>query len=263
MEGGRLPEVLRASQTYHELRQRLARQMAMMAVYLATGVLVFGGALAVIFGITRRMKEDYQNVRVSMPALSLWLVWCADHSGSLLAIAALGAGVAAGMVALLRRFGFLGRAIYLVPIWGPIRRTRDLALLATTLSVRLGGGAPVASALRSGADVVRNPRARRACARAASLVEEGRSLSEALFYLSFFPRTLAWAVSLGEQRSDVASVFDDFARIYSGDLERRFGVLFQILSPLGVIVMAQLALCSAIALFLPLISLLEGIGTKR
>jgi type II secretory pathway component PulF len=119
------------------------------------------------------------------------------------------------------------------------------------MAVRLRAGAALPDALAAAEEVLGSPHSRRQARSVRKRVEEGESLSSALFYIPFFPRTLAWAVSMGEARGEVPEVFDTFARLYSAELDRNFGLLLQILTPLGLLALGNVALLTALVVLAP------------
>ena len=119
------------------------------------------------------------------------------------------------------------------------------------MAIRLGAGSPLPEALADAGRSVRNAHARRRIEDLSRRVREGEGLSSALFYDTFFPRTLAWAVSMGEARGEVADIFDTFARLYAAELDRTFGLVLQILTPLGLLALGNVALFAGVLVLAP------------
>jgi general secretion pathway protein F len=146
---------------------------------------------------------------------------------------------------------------YWIPLWGRLLRARDLGLACSVLGLRLQAGATAPVALRSAAAALPNRHARRQLEEAARRVEEGASLSDALFYLRWFPRSLAWGVSLGERRGELPSVVAGFAKIYGAETERGFEMLFVLLAPLGVVALGNIAFLAAMFVLVPIFSMMQ------
>ncbi len=234
IEGGRLGEVLRASQAYYSLRARVSRGFARLVLYFAIGFLLCLAVLGLISMFGRRLGEIGEVLNRN-PFRGLWVrYWWALLAG----FGALSMLVLGGLFAA-SRWGPLG---HLIPVWGRLQKSRELALFSTVLALRTRAGAPLLEGLGSAAAALRNSRARRIVRRVEARVREGEGLSTALFYESYFPRTLAWAVSLGEARGDVPGVFETFAGIYAAELERNYQILFQIMTPLGILALGNMVL---------------------
>jgi len=252
LRGGRLAEVLRHAETYGALRARVARRVAEILAYLGAAAVLFlvvvlilsllGQRLSAEVRTTFGMEEDY------LPESLLWMerYWWGAPLVFLVFIL-LGTGVAF----VISSWKLLDRVGFWIPLWGRLVRSRDLALFSTTMAVRLGAGVAAREALLSAETAVASAHAAGKVLSLRARIEEGESLSSALFYEPFFPRTLAWAVSMGEARGEVADVFDTFARVYSAELDRNFGFLLQILTPLGLIALGNVVLLTAMVVLAP------------
>ncbi len=258
LEGERLADILRASESYHSMRARLARRTRMLCLYVALGLLLCEAGLAFVVSLGRRFEKEFEETFRYGPHLVAGVAeWFLGHPAVTLAVPAVLLGLALGLVALVRFGGAIGRLEYWIPVWGRLQRSRAMAQLSTVLALRLRAGAPAAEALRSAAAAMGNRWARRALRVAAARVEEGENLSNAFFYDAFFPRTLAWAVSLGEARGDVPGTFTTFARIHAAELERNSEILFQVLTPLTILAMGNLVFFTVMLLVFPIFRILD------
>ncbi len=250
LRGGRLAEVLRHSETYDTLRARVARRLTELLAYLAVGALVL---LTIVTVLSIIGQQHAASVREQLrwaegPVLlqwfeDYWWVTPAAFTTVLVLIALTSLAIT--------RWRLLGGVAFSIPLWRRLVRSRDLALFSTTMAVRLGAGATTNEALTAAERSVGNRAVQRKIQALSRRVHEGEGLSTALFYDSFFPRTLAWAVSMGEARGEVADVFDLFARLYSAELERNFGLVLQILTPLGLLALGNIALFAGILVLAP------------
>lgn len=252
---GRLAEVLRGAASYHALVAAVRHKFRRFAAYLAIGLLLscavcaVGGFLGFSLEGIGRAWYDIDN-----PPISAWMT-----RRPLLVI-----GAACGTLVVLSGLAFLAvawmsrrRPGYWIPLWGRLLRARDLGLACSVLGLRLQAGTPAPAALRSAAAAVPNRYARRRLEEAARRVEEGGSLSDALFYLRWFPRSLAWGVSLGERRGELPDVVAAFARIYGAETERAFEMLFVLLAPLGIIALGNVAFLAALLILVPIFQLIS------
>jgi type II secretory pathway component PulF len=185
------------------------------------------------------------------------LFWFGRHGLTVLGIGA------AFLVASAFGFRLLGRiygSSYWVPVWGRIMRSRDLSLVCAAMALRLKAGATIPDALGDARAALSNGAGRRVLDRVRSRVEEGGKLSEAMFYERFFPRTLAWAVSLGESRDETPDVLRTFAETYSDELQWDFEVAQAMLTPIGIFVMANLVGLFAAGMLMPLFGLIRALS---
>jgi len=258
--GKELAGLLRAAEAYVRIQARARSVLGRFALYLAVlagfaGVLFLGLVL-----VGRQFLEVYDSLKVPMPPLTNAVAWASKHPvGMAVALAALAAS-AWGAFRLARRSEWVSTLLYYVPGWGPVWKARDLARFSAVLAIRLHAGMAVPAALEETARAMPTAHARAAVTRVRDRVEGGEGLSSALFYVPFFPRTLAWAVSLAEERADLPGTLEAFSRLYLADLERSFEAFFALLTPIGIVLLGNVAGFFAGAIFLPLIALLDGIG---
>jgi type II secretory pathway component PulF len=262
VKSGRLPEVLRTAQIHHALLARLRSWMLRLLLYVFCGA-VFGelvllAALALAGRVLVFNKHLMIQAEMTEKDSFYELFEGTVESGWILLLLWPGLiGLAFLAYRILQRWSRLGWLGYAIPVWGRIQKSRDLALFCSALGQRLRTQAATVDALRSGRDAVVNRRFRRFADRLIGRVDEGESLSSAFFYTPFFPRTLAWAVSLGEENGEVPRTFDTFAALHTAEMEQNFELLIELLSPLGVLVVGNIALLSAILILAPFIQMVK------
>jgi len=258
---GALVPMLRALESYYRVRDRIARgarrlaAVAVAALLAACGVSALAGVLAGIFA------EIYESVDARLPPLSRAALGIRQHPW-LMAVAVLAAG-AVGLLALRAAGRWVSRrgVAYGVPFWGPVLRQRDMALICATLASRLGAGAAMDHALAAARDVLTNRRARRAVDAAIKRVREGEPLSAVMFYDRFWPRTLAWAASVGEQRASLAETMETFAGVYRDALDRAAQAALLVLTPASVFVTAHVVVFGALVVLEPMVTMIRGMGS--
>lgn len=252
---GRLAEVLRHAAVYHSLRARLRARLGRVALYLGVGALAACGLMVGGAVLSERIGVDVYDL-FQMTELAP-IQELTRHPFRTLAWA-LPSMLLAGVLGwLCFRFLTRFRAGYWLPFWGGILRSRDLALFCSLAALRLSAGATALDAFRSARGAVPNFHARRRIGDLIRRLEEGATVSDALFYVRWFPRTLAWGVSLGERRGDVPEVFESCARIYAGQVDRGFEMLTVALGPLGILVLGNVALFAAMSALAPMFAMIR------
>ncbi len=262
-ESGRLAEALATSETYQVLRARLQAKVRRLAIYLLAAVIVGELVICIMLVFGRHMEEVYKQLGMTHLPMISELFTSSWRSGWILllgwpALFLLGALAWKG-VRWYARLGWLG---YVLPVWGPVQKSSDLAQFCCVLGLKLRSGSPLADSLRSGRDAVSNRRFRRFADQVIRRVEEGESLSSALYYHRFFPKTLAWGVSLGEENGELVRTVDTFTALYTAQMERRYESLYEVLPPLGVLVVGNMAFLGALAMFLPIIQIQETLSNR-
>ena len=252
----RLPEVLRQVESYHALRDRTRRHFVRLAVYCGIVTAACLTAMAAFLPLATLPKEVYGGLGAQeLPAITRFWVWAGDHAAALLLSVPAAAAIAGAGLWILRALLSATRAEYVVPLWGAVQKSRDLATVCTALGLRLSAGGDTVVGLREAASGMRNRFLRAALGRVAGAVAEGRPLSDALYTERFFPRTLVWATSMGEASGYLGRVFRMFCGIYSAEMERGFETLNVLMTPLAMIALGNVAMIAVLSVMVPIFQL--------
>jgi len=262
VESGRLADVLRTSRNHQTFLARVRSKMSRLMLYLLAGA--FMGELVLVFAVMMgrhiaRVNEYYMNQLQFYSKPELVEVMESTMGSAWILLVAWPTAIALGFlfykfVQRSARAGWIG---YALPVWGRIQKSRDLATFCCAMALRLRSGSPVPEALQSARDSVRNRRFRRLVDQLIRRIEEGESLSSAMFYLTFFPKTLAWGVSLGEENGEVPRAFDTFSELYTKEMERNFSLLQEFLTPLGILAVGNVALLGALMILTPFFMIIQ------
>jgi len=141
----------------------------------------------------------------------------------------------------------------------PVQRAA-LARFSRSLGVLLASRVPVKEAVQlAGLQTSYKP-VRRGAQRAGTLIESGKSLSEALAESKGFERTFCWLVGSGEQQGDVESVLLHAADAYDRQVALADRTFLQLLGPVSIFIIGALVAAFVIALYLPLFTLGDAIS---
>ncbi|HLY11536.1 MAG TPA: type II secretion system F family protein [Planctomycetota bacterium] len=255
-DSGRLPEVLRTAEILHSLRARLKARGARLLMYLLPAAAIGEFVLLAAVLLAGRMGELNDEMVREMgisekPDPILFVSSLVESGWSLLYLWPGLITLSAAGYWIVQRWSRLSWLGYLIPVWGRIQKSRDMALFAGVLGLKLRSGSSVVDSLTSGRGAVVNRKFRRLVDQLIRRTREGESLSSALFYTPFFPRTFAWGISLGEENGEVPKTIDTFTALYTAEMERNFEVLIDILTPLGILAVGNIALVSALLILAP------------
>jgi type II secretory pathway component PulF len=262
VDSGRLVEVLRTSQIHHLLRARLRSRMTRLLLYVLAGAVIGELVLVVTLLVGRHINEFNKEIMAQMEIrdrneLSKFLGNAVESGWILLLVWPAAIGLAAAGFAIFQRYGRMAWVGYALPVWGRIQKSRDLALFCCALGLRLRSDRSIVEALRSGRDAVVNRKFRRLADQVIRRVEEGDNLASALFYIPFFPKTLAWGISLAEENGELPRTLDTFTGLYTNQMERNFTLLHELLTPLGVLAVGNVALLSALMILAPFFEIIQ------
>lgn len=260
-------------------------------LYPVAVLVVAGGVvLGVCTFIVPKFKRMFEEMDVSLPAMTDTLVAFSRHAG----IAFLGfvALVVGGLLLIdwlhfwrrppvrghltigqsARRMlhmvppvhggagaNFFQRAIYLVPFAHGGMRRAQLAECCRELAMLMRAGVPPHRALRLLAEGTLNPWLRDRLARAAELCDKGLPLSTALDE-SRLDRRIAWFARGMSEGGALADALERLGEDYAAHGAWRLAVLGRLVPPLLILVIGASVGYIVIALFLPLIKIMSSIG---
>ncbi|MCL4192864.1 MAG: type II secretion system F family protein [Thermoguttaceae bacterium] len=255
---GRLAEVLEhfvaLQRTRADLRRRLWSVLAYPAILLIIMLLIY-----VLFNmyIILQFARIYEDFGTELPALTQAVIW-SSRSGSW--------GLVGGLLAIALFVVLAGvtpwgphRALYALPVIGPLWRSRRLVEFSRWMGLLLELGVPMPQALRWTAQAASDSTFRRACRLASEQVESGRSLAEAMGLFSAFPPTLRPMVAWGETTSNLPEAFRAAAELYEGRMGIQSTLLEVLALPIVLLLIIGFVGTVIIALFLPLISLIHNL----
>lgn len=212
---GELAQALRdaAQQMDHERRigQELRNALVYPVVLVASGVLA---VLVIFVGVVPRFASLLKSSRADVPALSRWVIESGLYfKQHLLAFGLGGAAVALLMAMLLARPGVraaLLDALSRAPVLGPWLVRLEIGRWTTVLGQLLANRVPIITAIDLSSGALRLRRLRQDLAGAPRELERGRTLSDVLGGLAWFPAARLNLVKVGER---------------SGELPRMLGTL--------------------------------------
>lgn len=128
----------------------------------------------------------------------------------------------------------------------------DSARLAGTLSILLNSGVPLLEALRIAGQVPSNYIIRDHCNEAATYVQEGGSLHQALDKGGLFPPMLVEMAASGEASGELGEMLGRAADNQERELELVMGTAMGLLEPLMVVLMGGAVMVIVLAILLPI-----------
>jgi general secretion pathway protein F len=250
----RLAEYLEAQRAVGE---RVRAALVYPAFVLCAGL---GLASLMLFVVVPRALELLARAHGEAPPLALWIVGAGRAALTFL----LGAAAAAGVAALLlrgrirrspRASAALERALWRLPVAGPIRARLWSLRFSRTLGLLLQAGSTAVDALPLAGQSTGSAWLAALAAAEAERVRHGASLSAAVAALSpLAPSLLEW-VRLGESAGNLQSMLDQAARRCQQDYEQRLARAVGLLEPALILLVGLVVLTVALTVVAPLLQI--------
>lgn len=259
-ESGALPTVLQHLADYLDASQALKQKTGLALLY---PMLVTVVAIAIVTGllvyVVPQVVQVFQQSRQSLPLLTRGLIALSDAlraSWPYLLVMLVGAAVSVRIAMRNPATRLRVDALLLrLPWLGVLIRGVNTLRFASTLSILVGGGVPLLSALHSGAQVMSNTVMREGIQRAIERVREGVGLARALRETKVFPPMLVHMVASGETSGKLEQMLERVAKLETQALERRLAVFLTLLEPLMILFMGGVVLMIVLAILLPIIEM--------
>jgi general secretion pathway protein F len=229
-------------------------------LFLAT-ILVFGAALIYIVPGFKKIFEDFGTqlpaITQSIITLSDFFVAAAPWFGPLLLAAVV---LFAIQLLLFRRVPELRRWLSHMPVIGPASRWTSMARFTRLLAILVENNIPLPEALRLAGNGTNDGDIRTASGQLAEAVASGEPLSPSMHAITGFPATFLQILVWENQARALSSALHALADMFEGRARIQFRFVLMIIQPMFLVVIGLSMGYLAIALFMPLIKLLNDLA---
>ncbi len=156
---------------------------------------------------------------------------------------------------------FIHRMMLRVPYLGDVLQRSITATFARTFGTLVEAGVPHLDSLSITRDTSSNEVLLRAVEDVYDAVREGETIARPMSESGAFDDLTTNMVEVGEQTGELDRMLLRVADAYEVQVERRIDALFKVLEPLLLVVMAVFVGVIVVALFLPMLSLISGVGS--
>ena len=264
---GALPEVLeRLAQFLEKAEQTRRKVRAALAYPLFVAVVAAGivGALTVF--VIPRFREVFDGVLKgqSLPRLTEAVLgaaellqqqagWLAGAAG----LAAVGWGAALRSARLAR---WRDRACLAIPLVARLEQQASSGRFTRTLGTLIGAGVPLLEALAIAGAAVRNRVVAGAIEDVRGRVRAGEALSAAMEGTGRFAPMVTSLVQVGEETGRPAEVLQRAADLCDEEVDQTVSTVTALLEPAMIVVMALVVGIVVIALFLPILRIVQSLS---
>ncbi len=153
-----------------------------------------------------------------------------------------------------------------IPILGAILSKTSIARFTRTLGTLISAGVPILDAINITKETSGNEVFARALVKVHDAIREGESMADPLRATKVCDAIVVNMIDVGEETGDLDKMLLKVADNYDNDVDMLVGSLISILEPVMVVVLGVIVGFIVIALFMPMISLIQGIsgsGSKK
>ena len=265
--GGVLEVVLDRIAGFQEKHVRLRGRIKAALTYPLIIVLVASGIVAALMVlVVPKFEQIFAGMLKGqpLPMLTQALLTVAnlvrDHA---VAVAA-GAFVLGWVLVLLARtkpgVRWLDRWRLSLPVLGDLTLKAGVARFTRTFGTLLASGVPILPALTITRDTSGNVHLAEALGLVHDRVKAGESVAGPLRATVVFPDMVASMIEVGEETGALPDMLARIADNYDEEVDNSVAALTSVLEPLMIVVMAAMVGTIVIALFLPIVRIVQGLG---
>jgi len=266
---GALETVLNRLAEFQEKAAKIKSKVKAAMVYPSV---VLGIAMIIVSFLMVVIVPKFQEIFNEMlegeplPPLTLFLL-AISNAMKHHALEVIGAGIVLfiliKMVAKSQKGAYLLDAMKLrAPVFGSLVRKVSIARFTRTLGTLISSGVPILQALLITRDTSGNQIVAKAVEKIHDAVKEGESIVAPLEASKVFPPMVVSMVDVGEETGALPEMLMKIADTFEEEVDNAVGALTSLLEPIMIVGLALIVGTIVIALFLPLIAIVNKLGAS-
>ena len=267
--GGVLDIILQRLADFMEKAQRLKRKVIGAMIYPCVVIAFAVGIVsAIMIIVVPKFEEIFRDFGTKLPAITMMLIhlsdWFINGSPPGWVVIFL-SPIAVVLLLKLMKKSQAGRyAVDLIklkiPILGMILAKTAIARFTRTLGTLIAAGVPILEALTIAKDTVGNEVYARALSSVHDSIREGESFANPLRAARVCDPIVVNMIDVGEETGDLDKMLMKIADNYDEEVDTLVGGLVSLLEPIMVVVLGGIVGFIVIALFLPLVTLINSVS---
>jgi type IV pilus assembly protein PilC len=263
--GGALEVILQRLADFKERAQSLKRKVLGAMIYPAAVITVAGGIVFfIMYYIIPKFKKIFEDFDSELPGMTVMLIaisdWIVEYFYLIPAIP-IAIFVLLKVVRKNKTGAFVSDWIALrIPLLGKIIEKSIVARVCRTLGTLIASGVPILEALIIARDTAGNAVFRNAFDKIYVAIREGESMAVPLKETRIVDDIVVNMVDVGEETGALDTMLYKVADVYEEEVEVLVEGLINLLEPLMVVVLGLIVGFIVIALFMPLVQLLNDLS---
>ncbi len=275
--GGVLDVILQRLADFMEKGQRLRRRIKGALIYPTVVIFI---AVAIVTGIMYfvipKFQEIFNDFNVKLPDLTLWLVraskWIAGNSSPDQRVPGVAWIIASPFIIffffkILRKTKF-GRAstdwlVLRIPVIGNLVEKTTVARFTRTLGTLVAAGVPILEAITITKETSGNWVFERALGNVHDSIKEGETFAGPLRKAKVCDPIVVNMIDVGEETGDLDVMLMKIADNYDEEVDVAVASLLSLLEPFMVVILGGIVGTIVLALFLPLVSMIESVSGQK
>jgi len=268
--GGVLDLILARLADFMEKAQKLKKKVIGAMIYPVVVISIAVGIVSMIMiFVIPKFEQIFKDFKVNLPDVTKALLivsrWFANDYGWAYVIAFPFLFIAILKLARMSEGGKYAVDIVKlkIPILGGIVSKSVIARFTRTLGTLISAGVPILDAINITKETSGNEVYARALVKVHDAIREGESMADPLRATKVCDAIVVNMIDVGEETGDLDKMLLKVADNYDADVDVLVASLISILEPVMVVILGVIVGFIVIALFMPMISLIQGIGGNK
>jgi len=263
--GGVLDAILERLAAFMEKSQRLKKQVVSALIYPAAVITAAGGILvAIMILVVPKFQEMFKDMRMTLPQLTQMLITFSNAIKNWWFLFPL---IPFLIIVIFKVVGANKTGRYVldklklkVPVFGLIVGKSTVSRFARTLGTLISSGVPILEALSIVKEATGNAVFENAIGRVHDSIREGENIAGPLGQTKIVDPMVLNMVDVGEETGELDKMLLKVADTYDEDVDALVRGMMSLIEPLLIICLGSAVGFIVIALFMPLISLMQQLG---
>lgn len=265
-QGGNLTETFKDISEHMEWVDKTVKDVKQASIYPIMIILAVAGLIGIMFTVVvPSFAELFTELELELPPLTQAVVSIGEFAKSYWWALLLGIGISAGAIKFMiaKHSGFrykLDELKLRAPVLGEVFNMLAQSHFVHNLGLMLKAGMPIIDALKLCRGLADNLVMDKAIVEAEDSVRRGDRMSEALRRHDIISSLTLRMIVVGEESGQLDKTLEQAATRFDDEIPRRIKRVFAILEPIITLCLVAMVGLIAAAVFLPMFSLMSGLG---
>src|SRR6478609_3745556 len=267
--GGVLDIILHLLADFMEKAARLKKKVIGAMIYPGVVISIAVGIVSMIMifvipkfeTIFRDFHTDLPGITQALLTVSRW--FAQDYGWAYVLFSPIAFALIVKLIKISEGGRYFVDAVKLkIPILGSILAKTSIARFTRTLGTLISAGVPILDALNITKETCGNEVYSKALQKVHDAIREGESMADPLRATKICDALVVNMIDVGEETGDLDKMLIKVADNYDSDVDVLVGSLISVLEPVMVVVLGVIVGFIVVSLFMPMISLIEGMSSK-
>ena len=263
--GGVLEVVLKRLAEFSEKAQKIKGKVKAALFYpIAVLIVAIGIMILLMTFVVPKFKDVFAGMGFELPGFTVFVLAVSDiiRNNILGTMGGIAVFVVIFLLFIKTKFGrrIWDKTKLVMPPTGPVVTKVSISRFTRTLGTLVSSGVPILQALTIVKETAGNVIIANAVAKVHESVKEGETITAPLEASRVFPPMVVSMVDVGEQTGALPEMLLKIADNYDEEVDNAVAAMTSLLEPIMIVFLALIVGSIVIAMFLPLIALMNGIG---